>query len=904
MRRWLRRAALAVLALLALWLLLVNLALNTPPLLAALNRRPDRFRIEWTAAWCVVPGRVHARGLRIESRAARTGWRMEADRVAARIELRALAERMLRVPELGGDGVRSELFSHQEEPRPRRPPPNGGSRRGPWRFVFDRIELRHVRQVRFPGLRLTGDGSAAGALRIVPGREVVVRGARFAMPDAQLRRGARVLVSRLALDTAVELGPYAPREHPGLGGWDFLSGTLTAHGAVDDLPLLDRVRAAGPRQAGALAAELRVERGRLTPGSTVLLTAPTSTPGSTLTFTGAVEGGPPAPLLRLELDARGLVGGRTADRPPVLQVETLALGTTSADTSVRGLVTAVRAHRRPHDGDAPPLLADARATGIRLDAPSSRLIAHAVLDRLAGRVDVGALLARSVAVDELEVDGASVRFDLAAAPPRRPPGQGEPWAVRLGGARLVGLREVAIGDLAVVGAASAGGSLSLDRAGTLQVRDAALSMPAGQLVVGGQPAARNLAVELHANVEPVRSGPSRRRELLRATSGRASLRGEVASLNFLAPYLQRTPWLGIQGQGAFTGELTLDHGRFALGSRLQVRGDPVTATLLQSRATGRGTVDVVVEPGPKQPRTALRVRFDRFGLADRRRPRQAPYLRGSGLRIAALAPEAVDLVSPVQDFDATVDLDDGELPDLAVYDALLPREAGLSLYGGHGRARLHLQASTVTRRASGNLALTSSDARFRFQNVELQGKLALRAPLATPDLMSNRYDLAGARLELDDIAYRDGQGEAAGGAGWWAHADLPKAALVWGDPLSLRGEGRVRMKDSGPLLALFAAKSRLVRWFDEALRVEGVEAQTAFHLDRDLVQIDSLHATAATRDLELRSRMRFAPQQRRGDLYVRYGRLAAGVALRDGKRDVVLLHPLEWFNGGAGRPAP
>lgn len=903
MRRWLKRAALAVVALAALWLLLVNLALNTPPLSAALNRRPERFRIEWSAAWCVVPGRVHARGLRIESRASRTGWRMEADRVAARIELRGLLRRALHVPELRGEGVRSELFAHQEEPLPRPRPPAASVHRDPWRLVFDRIELHHVRQVRFPGLRLTGDGGAAGMLRIVPGREVTVQRARFSMPEAQLRRGTSVLVSRLALDAAAELGPYAPREHPGLGGWDFLSGTLTAHGAVDDLPLLDRVQRAGPRQAGTLTAELRVERGRLMQGSSVLLTAPTSTPGSTFTFTGAVEGGAPAPLLRLELAAHGLVGGRAADRPPVLQVESLALSTTSADTSVRGLVTAVRAHRKPGNGEAPPLLADARATGIRLDAPSSRLVAHAALDRLAGRVDVGALLGRSVAVDGLEVDGASVRFDLAAASPApRPPGNGEPWAVRLESARVVDLREVAIGDLRVVGAASASGSFSLDRAGTLHVSEAALSMPAGELDVAGEPAARNLAIDLHANVEPVRSGPSRRRELLRATSGHASLRGQVGSLAFLAPYLRRTPWLGIEGQGAFTGELALDHGRFATGSRLQVRGDPVTATLLQSRATGRGTVDVVVEPGPKQPRTELRVRFERFGLADSRRPKQAPYLRGTGLRIAAVAPEAIDLVSPVQDFDAAVDLDDGELPDLAVYDALLPREAGLSLYGGHGHAKLHLQASTATRRAGGNLALTSNDARFRFQNLELQGKLLLRAPLATPDLMSNRYELAGARLELDDIAYRDSQGEAAGGSGWWARADLPKASLVWGDPLSLRGEGRVQMKDSGPLLALFAAKSRLVRWFDEALRVEGVEAQAGFRLDRDLVQLDPVLATAQTRDLELRSRMRFSKASRNGDLYVRYGRLSAGVALRDGKRDVVLLHPLEWFNGGASRP--
>jgi hypothetical protein len=900
-RRWLKRAALVAIALAALWLLVVNVALNTPPLLSALNRRPDRFRLEWSAAWCVVPGRVHVHGLRLESRASRTGWAMEVDRAFGRIDLRALTDRTLRLRELHGEGVRSDLFVRREEPAPRRAAAPNARRRAPWRFAFDSIELRHVRQVRFSGLRLTGDSTAAGALLIVPGREVKLERARFEMADAQLRQGSRVLVSRLRLAADAELGPYAPREHRGLGGWDFLTGSLTAKGEVDDLPLVDRVRATGSHSPGALTAGLRVERGRLLPGSAVRLTAPGSAGDSTFSFTGTVEGQSDAPLLRLLLEARGIVGGRSADRPPTLRVDALSLSTTSAETRVRSLITVLRTHRRGATGDAPPLLADARAEGVRIDAPSSRLVAHAVLDRLAGRIDAGALLAREVAVEGLEVDGASVRFDLAAgAPPK--PGHGEPWAVRLDGVRVAGLREVAIGDIAVIGVATATGSFALDRAGTLQVPRVTLAMPAGRLDVAGQPAAHDLAVELEATVEPVPGGPSRRPQLIHASRGRASLRGSVTSLGFLAPYLQRTPWLGIQGKGAFTAELAVDHGRFAIGSRLAVRGDPVTATLLASRATGRGTVEVTIEAGPTQPRTALRVRFERFDLADARRPRQAPYLRGRGLRIAAIAPEAVDLASPLQDFDATVDLADGELPDLAVYDALLPAEAGLSLRGGRGRAQLHLQASTATRRATGNLVVTAGDARFRFQNVDARGRLALRAPLRTADLTSNRYDLAGARLELEDIAYEDAAGTIAGAAGWWARAELTKAALAWGDPLALRGTASVRMKDSGPLLALFANKSRLVRWFDEALRVEGVEAQAAFRLDRDLVQIDSLDATAATRDVELRSRMRFSKAQRRGDLYVRYGRLAAGVALRDGRRDLVLRHPLEWFSAGAARP--
>ena len=120
-------------------------------------------------------------------------------------------------------------------------------------------------------------------------------------------------------------------------------------------------------------------------------------------------------------------------------------------------------------------------------------------------------------------------------------------------------------------------------------------------------------------------------------------------------------------------------------TRLGLLGLVLALTATTPASATRRAKSLTLSPeSSSQPRTAMRVRFDRFGLADRRRPRQAPYLRGSGLSITAVAPAAVDLTNPIQDFEATVDLPDAELPDLRVYDALLPAEAGLQLLGGRG----------------------------------------------------------------------------------------------------------------------------------------------------------------------------------------------------------------------------
>lgn len=905
MRRWLQRIGLGLLALAALWLLAVNLFLNTPLASETFNRRPDRFRIDWRVAWCVLPGHVHARGLRLESRSSHREWTLTAERARARIDLGALFRRTLRVSELRAAGVRSELVS-RAVPERSSPPRRRTVRSRPWSLRFEAIDLEQVRLLRFGDVRLTGDGRAEGAFRLVPGGELQLQRSRLRMRRARVTSKGRELSKGLDLSAEATLGPYTPRLHRGVAGWDFLSGTLTLRGSIDDLWLLAKAESRSRPRPGSVVADLRIARGRLLPPSRVLLLAPSRAPSSALRFAAEVGPDLALPRLQLDIDARGVAGGHNLAGTPVIRIDGLTVAASTPETRVGSLIASRPGREvKPDQAATLPLQGEVRATGVHLDAPSSRLTLRGTLDHVAGRIDLGALLRREVAVDDLDVKGAAIHLDLLPpqAGPPAPPSDRAAWAVRIADARLAGIREIAMGDLVLAGDGTATTALSLSGDGMLSVAHASVEMPTGRFEVGGAPVAHDLAVKVKAKLAPVRTGPGRRPNLLRATSGTATLRGQVDSLGFLEPYLQKTPWLAIDGKGALTADLRLEEGRFATGSRLAVTGTPVETTILASRASGRGTVEVAVEPrsagGPAGPQTAMRVRVERFVLADLRHPRQPPYLRGSGLRVTAVAPAAVDLVHPVQDFDATLDLPDGELPDLAVYGALLPADAGLAILGGRGRARLHLQTSTRARRVTGRVSLRANDARLRFQDLEVMGRLTLEAPLSTPDLTSHRFDLTGARVGLEAASYRSLSGQPGAVTGpWWARAELTGGTLVWGDPISLRGTARLRLRDSGPLLALFSNRSRLVRWFDDALRVEDVQAEGALRLDAGLVAIDSLRATGGA--LELRSRMRFEKDRRRGDLYIRYGRLAAGIALRDGQRDVVLRRPLEWFLGGGG----
>ncbi len=907
-RTWLKRLLLAVLLLAVLYLLGVNLFLNSPLAPKVFNRRPEKFRIAWSTAWTVWPGLVQVRGLRLRGHVHEVTWTVNAARARGWINLGALAGRTFQVADLHAEEVRSTVVRgpEQETAEDRKenaePEPPDRSYK-PWTLRFERITLDHIREFDFNDVRLTGDGHGVGAFRVLIRHDFQLYLSQVTMPAAELALGKDRIAQRIHLEAAARMGPYVPHEHPGLEGFDFLSGTLQARGEVPDLPFLERsglVRT-GHGAPGPLVADLRIEQGRLAPGSRLDLAAPAADGGSPFAVTTAVTRGPQGILLHLGLDAKGLAAGRVEGHPPIFRAATLAVMSTTPETRLSKLFQTARDLRNE---DKPPiqlpLTSDVRASGVRIEAPGSRATLSATLDRASGRIDLVGLLDRRLAVDDLRADGVSARLSLAKSKPS-PQGKEEKprWTARFAGSRLTGIREVALGDYRLDGEAQAEATFSYLPDGTLAVRRAAFAMPDGRFEAGGEMVTAALAVRAEVRVDPAVLGEATGLAFLRYVSGTADVRAPISSLGFLRDYLKKTPWLALQGKGALSADVRLDHGRLLAGSRIAVAASPVQATIFDSRATGRGTVTVAVAQEGAATRTALQVRFNRFVFEDLRQPGWPDYLRGQGLQLSAVIPTALDLAGPIPDFDATLDLPDGEVPDLTVYDALLPKEGGLWIVSGRGRARLHLEASTATNRTRGTALLTSDAARVRFQNLELAGRLTLRAPLTSSDLADRRFDLQGTHLELQDVSYRNVEskdGEEL--PGWWARAELSGGSIVWGTPLSLRGEGQVDMKNSGPLLVLFAERSRLLRWFNEALKVENITARGVVRLGNGAVEVESLQANGGP--LEIRTRMDFSKVRRWGDLFLRYGRLAAGIQLRDGQRSIKLVHPLDWYEGQRG----
>jgi hypothetical protein len=900
-RIWLKRLLLVVLLLAGLYLLAVNLFLNSPLAPRAFNRRPERFQIGWSSAWTVWPGYVRVRGLRLRGHVNEVTWFVTAERARGWIDLPRLLHRTFLLTEFHGEEVRSRVLRGPGQKTPADLAAEKAEKKDagradrsyrPWTLRFERVSLDHVRGFDFNDVHLAGDGRVEGAFSVVIGRSFRLEPTRVRMPAARLALGKDAIASGVDLEGSANLGPYAPSQHPGMEGFDFLSGSLTARGEVPDLPFLESsgMVKTGHGTPGALVADLRFEQGRLMPGSRFDITAPAAGSTSPFAFTTAVTNGPGGTLFRIGMNAKGFTAGRRQGLPPFFRAAELTVASTSPETRLSRIFATARDLRDPRKPPVTlPLTSDVRASGVRIDAPSPRATLRTTFEHASGRVDLAGLLAQQVDVEGLRAEGVSARLSFAKSPPAASTPR-SPWSVRMAGVHLDHLREIALGDSLLAGDSQADFTFSYEPDGTLDVRQVALRMPAGRFQAAGATVAENLSVKADVRIEPSILGQASGLAFLRYVSGTAALKARISSLGFLRSYLAKTPWLGFEGRGSLNADVRLDHGRLTPGTRIAVGASPIQATIFDSLATGRGTVSVAVDP----VRTALRVRFDRFVLEDLKQPGRPDYIRGRGLQLGAVIPAALDLTAPMPDFDATLDLPDAEVPDLTVYDALLPREAGLWIVSGRGRARLHLEASTATNRTRGTALLTSDAARVRFQNLELSGRLALDAPLVSPDFASRRFDLRGTQLTLDGVSYRnveDQEGKEM--PGWWARAELSGGSIAWGTPFSLRGEGKIDMKSSGPLLTLFAERSRLLRWFDDVLNVENITARGVVRVGEGKVQVESLQATGGS--LEVRSRMIFSKTQRVGDLYVRYGHLAAGVELRDGKRNLKLRRPLDWY---------
>jgi hypothetical protein len=301
LRRWLVGIAIACIAFELVYVVAAYLLLRGDTLSRLINRKPEKFRIEWASARSTFPGVVTVEKLTIHGQSRTIQWYLAADDVHGRLSLWRLAFKTVHLrsantsgldfrlrrrldppPAISEDGTETPRdvrgsqhfpeipgFANPPEPRPEDLYPPKTSLKKPWVIDLGGVEVKGPVQVAVNRMRLGGDGVVSGAMVFRTRESVEVRRGNLRWTAARLFLDSEAAIDDLAIDITSRWKPFPakgaklPRILGGISGTFAIAGT-TRTGASIPIELVPGLPISA---AGRFETTLRLADGALQPGS-------------------------------------------------------------------------------------------------------------------------------------------------------------------------------------------------------------------------------------------------------------------------------------------------------------------------------------------------------------------------------------------------------------------------------------------------------------------------------------------------------------------------------------------------------------------------------------------------------------------------------------------------------------
>jgi hypothetical protein len=265
-----------------------NLFLLSGGLSRVTNFNPDALLIEYRSGWSIVPGFVHARGLRIRSKDNNIEFDLRIDRCVFHVRLHELIHQRFHVTDVSGEGISfvsrlritpdkataltlgaiPHIEGLEEVPikGPETPPPDDAHYHL-WTVALDRVDARSVREVWIDTFRLTVHADVVGSFYLKPTRWAHVGPATAYIHTGHLVSGNDVIAD---LDGRFEVtvDGFDPRVTGGIDVLRKASPHLIVDTKTPSLGFTHRYAGASPSVAltqGELSAsiDVRIDHGRI-----------------------------------------------------------------------------------------------------------------------------------------------------------------------------------------------------------------------------------------------------------------------------------------------------------------------------------------------------------------------------------------------------------------------------------------------------------------------------------------------------------------------------------------------------------------------------------------------------------------------------------------------------------------
>jgi hypothetical protein len=286
----------------------------------------------------------------------------------------------------------------------------------------------------------------------------------------------------------------------------------------------------------------------------------------------------------------------------------------------------------------------------------------------------------------------------------------------------------------------------------------------------------------------------------------------------------------------------------------------------------------------------MRLDVQLAGARLKRRSEEDAVVEQVTLEVSALATD-VGLVGAGSVAALDLRIPSARVKDMTVYNQYLPKDSPLQLLGGEAdlTADVHLEPES----AGGFVKLKTKGLRSRLDDQKVSGELTLEIKLRDGVPSDMDFDISGSSLRLDRVKIVGGQ-QSFEGPDWSARFDLRKAHVVWKKPMRLEVVAGIRMKDSRPIVAMFANQRGKNRWLDKMLTVEEVrgKAELKVAANRALVPF----ALVGSDKIDVGAKGLVDGASREGMFYARFRKLHGILKVKGEEKNFDILGARETFD--------
>jgi hypothetical protein len=366
------------------------------------------------------------------------------------------------------------------------------------------------------------------------------------------------------------------------------------------------------------------------------------------------------------------------------------------------------------------------------------------------------------------------------------------------------------------------------------------------------------------------------------------LSGGLSDLSWINLLFRNPYQLSVDGSGDLAARLRLEAGKLAAGTRVEVRPRQLAVEVLDYAVRGDGLVSMEVKEGGQRPDMDLHVKVDDALL--QRRGDDESFVHSVSLLLDAHA-RNMTFDGRNRDMDLHLQIPSARVSDMSVYNRYLLVNSPLQLTAG--QADLTADISLQPDSAAGYVKLTTDGLRSRLKEQQLSGDLSLDIRLSDGVPRDMQFDISGSTLRLDGVKvvgteknYHEDD--------WSAEFELKKGKAVWKRPVGLQLEADLTIKDSRPLVAMFANEKGKHPWLEKMLTIENVSGNASVSLEKEQLLVP--HAFAGSDKIDAGVKGSMQSEGAEGVFYARFRKLDALLKIRDGKRNLDVIRARKKFD--------